>query len=602
MFGKEPETITISEDDDDEVLAKAEAKKKDAANQRDLPINLATSCSSSISSGSGSGSSSLSAVPKIAEKEEPQPSDLTVHKPYETRPKEMVKSAVTPTSGVDTSGATVIKKERLSLEESSEDLSMIAEALLTLSSQIPKTSQPVVQRDFETLLKGIQLHTEANTGLDMICAVTHEESYEVPYACSQVLLTNKLDVLVCVTRGDKADFEEYIDPLMLLKQQYNLHEYNSPQSQDMIQAFITKKVYYFKRQQDNQDTVIDDQEPPSLAKILKKIKNTEIMSDLEGQLRSQLVQLQDVFRIKQSELSRLKSPRKKFQKRKGSGKTSIKKQPKRLTPKRRNSNSPGLSKIRQIPHLEQSTTPPPPHLQSPSVDSWASCKASTSALLKPPKLTASLTPTKKSYTNLSTINAKFMKGKANPFALLMAKMATTGGSPVKNLPDIDEEDEEGDESNRGVAEEEANVVADADESVTADADEPVTADEVIEEEEESSESDEETADEYTFDVKKLESPRKRGRSSSLEDSASSSKKRKADKPKKQSGTTETIVPKKPKNLFMMNCYDFESGFLPKDELVAKKTTPAVVVQDQSLPPSKPSTVKKPPPAKVTNCY
>ena len=42
----------------------------------------------------------------------------------------------------------------------------------------------------------------------------------------------------------------------------------------------------------------------------------------------------------------------------------------------------------------------------------------------------------------------------------------------------------------------------------------------------------------------------------------SSKKRKADNPKKkQSGTlSETIVPKKPKNLFMMqNCYEFDNS-------------------------------------------
>ena len=79
-------------------------------------------------------------------------------------------------------------------------------------------------------------------------------------------------------------------------------------------------------------------------------------------------------------------------------------------------------------------------------------------------------------------------------------------------------------------------------------------------------------DEYAFDEKKADrsSPyhshhsgaAKRGRSSSLEDSISANKKRKADNPKKkQSGTlSETIVPKKPKNLFMMqNCYEFDNS-------------------------------------------
>merc|ERR1719266_3001514 len=85
----------------------------------------------------------------------------------------------------------------------------------------------------------------------------------------------------------------------------------------MIQNFISKKTAYFKRLAENPETTegyhwIDEKEPPSLAKILKKIKNTEIGSELEAKLRTTLMELQEEYRQKQSQLSRLKSPRKKL--------------------------------------------------------------------------------------------------------------------------------------------------------------------------------------------------------------------------------------------------------------------------------------------------
>ena len=101
--------------------------------------------------------------------------------------------------------------------------------------------------------------------------------------------------------------------------------------------------------------------------------------------------------------------------------------------------------------LSYSTFPysSPPRLHNSAAESWKQ----SSALLKPPKLTASLAhhPQKNSgngnsaTTSLSDIKSRFMKGKANPFANLISKLATTSGStsPVKaNMPDIDEENEE----------------------------------------------------------------------------------------------------------------------------------------------------------------
>ena len=511
-----PETITVSDDDEEEdkAVAKPQESSKSDDNENaksaevEAPMNL------------------------VAKSPIPQPADLSI-----------------------------IKQEPI--DPPSEDLTMIAESLIQLSffqeqqlqadMKVEAKSSEVIEKDgLETLLKGIELHESTKDGIDMLCAVTQQDSYQVPYFSSHMMLSTKIDVLCCVTKGDKSDFDHYVDPLLLLKQKYNLHDYHSSTSAEDINTFIQHKMQYFKKlAEEPQEAFVDDQEPPSLAKMVKKIKNTEFFSELEVDLRKQLMDLQELYKEKQSKLSRLKSPRKRLQKKSKVSK-SLKKTPnKRLsTPKRRNSSSGGSPALAAVktsvegpstskaapPRLEPSS---PPRLQS-SAECW-----NVKALLKPPKLTASLSPSaRKSVTNLSTINAKFMKGKPSPFANLMSKLASTpsapsssgGNSPVKTMPDIDEEDEDPE-----LPEEEHS-------------------------EEASESSDDSTEDEYSFkDHHHKSSPGKRARSSSFEDS-SSSKKRKADKPKKQSGpTTETIVPKKPKNLFMM--YDFDDGSSSsKDEL------------------------------------
>ena len=250
----------------------------------------------------------------------------------------------------------------------------------------------------------------------------------------------------------------------LLKQKFNLHDYHRPSSAQDINTFIQQKMQHFKKLamaeaesqeggQNQQFQVQDEpQEPPSLAKMLKKIKNTEFFSDLEVELRKQLDELQEVYKSKQSKLSRLKSPRKRFQKKSKVNKNTKKTPNKRTTPKRRNSQtgSPApKSSLSEIPSTSKAAPPrlepsSPPRLQS-SAECW-----NVKALLKPPKLTASSSAARKSVTNLSTINAKFMKGKPSPFANLMSKLASTpsapsssgGNSPVKTMPDIDEGDED----------------------------------------------------------------------------------------------------------------------------------------------------------------
>ena len=500
---KEPETITISEDDEEPPQPQPIVEKKATASPK--------------------------LEPKVEAKTEAKKPEIPVE---EELPIDLAKKD-TPDADL-----TEIKREPLDHEHDSELRHLLLESLMEFSQVSRQDSEA-----FEALLKGIELHQRgSSSGLDMLCAITEEDGLEVvDYKPSQLTLTSRLDILYCVTRVDKIEMDSYVDPLKTLKSKYDLHDYHSETSAQSIQTFIQDKTAYFKRLAETpENCFIDDKEPPSLAKILKKIKNTEFFSDVEVQMRQQLIQLQDDYREKQAQLNRMKSPRKKFVKRKrlkgGKATTPKRGTPKKMTPKRRNSEA---SPATRPPKLEPSS---PPRLQTAgsNPECWKKTASSSAggALLKPPKLTASsLAATtsaalakKKLVTNLSTINAKFMKGKANPFANLLTKLATSGPastsgskSPVKTMPDIDEEDEDPERSDNSESESEY--------------------------------------DEYAFDDDDDKaglglSPGKRARSSSLEDS-SSSKKRKADKPKKQSGTTETIVPKKPKNLFMMNCYEFD---------------------------------------------
>ena len=99
---------------------------------------------------------------------------------------------------------------------------------------------------------------------------------------------------------------------------------------------------------------------------------------------------------------------------------------------------PFKSNTSKVKNIRKSRGSPPPPPLTPMMDKFGAygnnSKPRTTApqasnLLRPPKLTANSSPTqqnttKSAFTNLSTINEKFMKGKANPFANLLTKLAT----------------------------------------------------------------------------------------------------------------------------------------------------------------------------------
>ena len=180
--------------------------------------------------------------------------------------------------------------------------------------------------------------------------------------------------------------DEYIDPLILLKQQINLRDHQT--SAETIQSFIQTKAQYYKRLQEQGSESHDHQHNgggsdlgpsndicPSLTKMIKKIKNTEFMSDLEIELRNQLIQLQEDYKEIQSQLSRFKSPKKKYQKKLKRNKRSSPASKAFSTPspakrfvaskqqQRRISSSPALSSLSSITAGTSSGTTNPPRLE-----------------------------------------------------------------------------------------------------------------------------------------------------------------------------------------------------------------------------------------------
>ena len=141
-------------------------------------------------------------------------------------------------------------------------------------------------------------------------------------------------------------------------------------------------------------------------------------------------------------------------------------------------------------------------------------------------------------TTLSTLTSKFMKGKANPFANLLSKLNSSG--PTEAAPVARQSEPEP---------------------------QLVTEPERTERSSSEKSSDESSCETYDGNMMSptRDSSFKFGKTSKLSyglEAYRHMKKRKAEKPKKHcGGSSETIVPKKPKNLFMM--MDFQRGFSSK---------------------------------------
>ena len=492
-----------------------------------------------------------------------------------------------------------------------------AEALLTLSESSTPNERVVNDNDglnilcegIDVLLAAQEVTTTTTTttsvrtsAFDLLFSATQEDSMRLgvykKYLDQEVL---DVDLLCAVTQDEYEEHLNYVNPMVLLRQQYNLHQYKSTESESVAREFIEQRMKRCSKDTSQSGESEDDYWGiKSLAKIVKQIKNTEVMSQLEVDLRAQIVQLQTLFRERQKELARLKSSPKKRQNKDKSSKRGPGRPKKRKLqsvrtkmgrPRKKpavvNVTAPSDDRVKpevveeevEIEEEEEEEDLSPPVLEPcgapptklPVLETSDSGNSSPSRgkLLKPPKLTASLSPPytaannsnplpSTSYnrvTNLSTISARFMKGKANPFANLM-KLATAGGPEQQSgkpgmvkskLEDVTEEDEE--EENAEESESEASEASIQQSPGRPASTSPMPAQSINK------------RPLYSLGKRESPAPPTGNLESTIEDNsgACASKKRKSEKPKKQNGGTETIVPKKPRNLFMMNCLSLQQG-------------------------------------------
>ena len=535
-----------------------------------------------------------------------------------------------------------------------------AEALLSLASKPVDSPPPRHEDEIEEVVDidaGLNLIVEGMerkesesgveaTGMDFLYRATRIDIRTYGFHLKDIDWTRMdLSLLQTVTALEyRQRVADYVDPLSVLRAKYDLHRYSSAEAEKTCRDYISEKnrqlckeasvlladtsgvgavgggvggvgavsgegiapglangaVGYVVPEEDEYRGI------KSLAAAVKKIKNMEIMSQLEVDLRAQLVQIQSLYRERHRELARLKaSPKKSLARSKrGPGRPkkrrlkSSNSKTKMGRPRKDQSATKSLPSIQEEkeeedegddeeeeeeaeepeveaadeeeedvdvddlspPVLEpcappkpaaelQQQQPPQPFANLTSAFGRPSSASTSTAnssglLLKPPKLTASLSPpgASKQATDLSTISARFMKGKSNPFANLMKLASTPGSKPSSKHEDEDDDEEEEEE-------EEAD-----DDEVEEEDGEDEKADDNEDKKESSAEED---IPDLSHDAVNAKDPEVGARPGA---ETPSSKKRKSDKPKKHMGATETIVPKQSKNLFMMNCVNLQRGF------------------------------------------
>ena len=104
-----------------------------------------------------------------------------------------------------------------------------------------------------------------------------------------------------------------------LKNRFNLHDYKCESSKNLSRRFINDKIKKFKKMNEAAAAAAQGENDDSskivgfeaLDEVIKRMKNTDIMSQLEVELRSQLSQLQELYKDRQKEAARPKSSPKK---------------------------------------------------------------------------------------------------------------------------------------------------------------------------------------------------------------------------------------------------------------------------------------------------
>ena len=560
---------------------------------------------------------------------------------------------------------------------SNESEAAVAEDLLAFSQ-----SPVEFNAGLDMLCKGIDLlpppfHLADPHGMGLLYSVTAADS--VNYGIHlKGLDESKLsvEVLCTVTQLDYYYEMTRVDPMVALRKKYNLHDFQSPATEKASKEYISNKVKQFTKEAMEGAEFDNYRDIKSLAAQIKTIKNMDIMSQKEIEIREQIAKLHQLYKDLKGVATKLKTTPKK--KRLGNSKRGPGRPKKRKLTRTLSNAKMGRPRKTKLPQIleepeegqqqqqqqqlqeveegegddeeeevgeeedvEDMSPPvlepiePPPSL-TPNIDGndQSSTSQETSAgapkglcaagLLKPPKLTASLSPpassssttavTKNSagcVTNLSTISAKFMKGKINPFANLMklASVPSSGNGSKDNSranssdedsgenEDEDEEDEEKKSEaavkEELVEEEDAEMEEEHEQEEEEEEEEPEKEEEEEEEEEEEGEEESSSEDSGNFETpkkSKMAVPRTPSPqpaptppppppptqstdpepSGAAMNDGSSSKKRKSEKPRKHMGSTETIVPKKPKNIFMMDHTNLQRTFKSTSAAAAAK--------------------------------
>merc|ERR1712218_317976 len=114
-----------------------------------------------------------------------------------------------------------------------------------------------------------------------------------------------------ITAEDYDQQLNWVDPVSKLKKTMSVKKYFSLASEKEAKEFISMKIKQFTK---DHPEILEEEKYDNikmLAKMVKKIKNMEIMSQLEVDMRLKITELQNKYRDSQRSLSKLKTPKKK---------------------------------------------------------------------------------------------------------------------------------------------------------------------------------------------------------------------------------------------------------------------------------------------------
>ena len=608
-----PETITVSDDEEEaaDTAAPATVKREAAPVKTEVKVEVGESEADSVYRLPAPVKPDLGELGLAIKQERGLSTSADTDPPL--RPPSPAPACPAPPPATALGPESVCKREvKLEAEPNSaaqlaaaQESQLCAETLLLMSElpAAPDTADTAQQHHgFDILCEGLELLTRGTrdqdaaatlTALDLLCSVTRNDTFE--YGLPQQLLADcrlDLGLLCAITAEEYTEHRDRVDPLLKLKSEYNVFQYCNEKLEKEAKNYISQKIKQFTK--DHPETLEEEKYDniKSLAKMVKKIKNMEIMSQLEVDLRLKITELQNKYRDSQKSLSKLKTPKKKNLKAKkgkqrGPGRPKKKKFPNPKSKMGRPRKHPKLEpkaevsapapapapaavpleeelqakvKLEEDESFADSDAPPVLEPQQELCVRRQEAEAEEAelgsfrghGLLKPPRLTASSPPPgsreagaeggqDQRSTTLSTLTHRFMKGKANPFANLLSKLNSGQAGPAEA------------------------AAAAASSCQGPDLGSPASAELA-----ERLSSSEKSSDESSSETGSMMSPTrdssfKFGKTSKLGyglEAYRHMKKRKADKPKKHSGgSSETIVPKKPKNLFMM--MDFQRGFSAK---------------------------------------